>query len=361
MLRSYRVVAAAVLVLGLLGSVLYAKDWAGSARSSAEQSDQAEIDATIAQLQAGFDRYERALNSEKALLAASGGHVSFAAFQTFYEAMNITVNFPGMQGMGLVRVVADHEQAAFVAAARADGRPGFALAPPGVRPESYVMLYNEPSAFLGTSWGYDIGTNPTMRPSMERASDTGEASLSGKAVLSIDLDLPVDEQPVGLAMWSPIYETGADTSTVQGRRAGLEGFVSTPFRAQDFLSYFVGAGSTMGVQLFDSSAAAENLLAASPPGFSAAGETTTATLEVGGRSWVALFGPLPGTPPATYWHGPAAALTVGVALSAMLAALLWMYGARAQHRAETAFALASAAAEMKLSRDEAVSATRAKS
>ncbi len=90
------------------------------------------------------------------------------------------------------------------------------------------------------------------------------------------------------------------------------------------------------MEVFDGSVGPGNLLAASPRGFHAAGASVrTATLQVAGHPWVMRFAPLAGAAGAgfaTSWRGPAAVLAAGIALSALLAALLWLFGAKAEQR-----------------------------
>ncbi len=332
--RLYRVVAVLVLLLGTLGSGLYAAHWRASLQHVADQHAQRQVDDTEARLQAGFAGYGRALAAERALYAGSTGRVSYAQFRTFVAAMSLGRDYPGLGGLAFIQRVNGADLPAFVAANRADGRPGFTVEPAGPRSEYWPIRYSEP---LGVPpWGHDAMTNPGVRPYMEQAGISGQLTLSGKTVLANDLALPQDERPAAFGLFEPVYQSGADTATPAGRRAGLLGWATAPFRAQDLLAGYVGNGGGLGVEVFDGSVAPGNLLAASPGGFHATGAgVRTATLQVAGRPWVMRFAPLAGAAGAAFatsWHGPAAVLAAGIALSALLAALLWLFGAKAQQR-----------------------------
>ncbi len=332
--RLYRVVAVLVLLLGTLGSGLYAAHWRASLQHVADQRAQRQVDDIEARLQAGFAGYGRALAAERALYAGSTGRVSYAQFRTFVAAMSLGRDYPGLGGLAFIQRVTGADLPAFVAANQADGRPGFTVEPAGRRSEYWPIRYSEP---LGVPpWGHDAMTNPGVRPYMEQAGISGQLTLSGKTVLANDLALPQDERPAAFGLFEPVYQSGADTATPAGRRAGLLGWATAPFRTQDLLAGYVGNAGGLGVEVFDGSVAPDTLLAASPGGFHATGaDVRTATLQVAGRPWVMRFAPLAGAAGAAFttsWHGPSAVLAARIALSALLAALLWLFGAKAQQR-----------------------------
>ena len=47
---------------------------------------------------------------------------------------------------------------------------------------------------------------------------------------------PQPKQQSGFLIYAPVYRNGADTSTVDARRAALLGFVYSPFRIDDFIA-----------------------------------------------------------------------------------------------------------------------------
>ena len=330
----YRLLAVLVLLLGSLGSALYAAHWRSSSHHTADQHAQRQVDDTVARLQAGFAGYGRALAAERALYAGSSGRVSYAQFRTFVAAMSLGRDYPGLGSMTFVQRVNDADLAAFVAANRADGRPGFTVEPPGRRPEYWPIRFSEPLAV--PPWGHDVRSNPGIRSYMEQARTSGQLTLSGKTVVANDLALPPAQRPAAFGLIEPIYQSGADTATPAGRRAGLLGWATAPFRAQDLLASYVGNGAGLGVQVFDGSVAPGNLLAASPAGFHVTGAgVRTATMRVAGRPWVLRFAPLTGAagaPFAASRFAPAAVLAAGIALSFLLAGLLWLLGAKAKQR-----------------------------
>ncbi len=173
--RLYRVVAVLVLLLGTLGSGIYAAHWRSSLQHVADQHAQRQVDDTEARLQAGFAGYGRALAAERALYAGSTGRVSYAQFRTFVAAMSLGRDYPGLGGLAFIQRVTGADLPAFVTANRADGRPGFTVEPAGRRPEYWPIRYSEP---LGVPpWGHDARTNPrlgTEHAHLSRALGTPE-------------------------------------------------------------------------------------------------------------------------------------------------------------------------------------------
>jgi len=151
-------------------------------------------------------------------------------------------------------------------------------------------------------------TLPPAKEALDRARDTGALALSGRLTL-------MQNAAPGLVMYMPLYRAKADNGTVEGRRQGLAGWVSAPFRMEDVIHGMsrefdadIGlqiidstpgagavspvaiagdAGAAAGVQLFS------NLKA---PALGAGGQPLQARreLELGGRRWTLQMAPQPG-------------------------------------------------------------------
>jgi CHASE1-domain containing sensor protein len=135
--------AIAVVLIGTLGSALAAKGWHQTiARQRGDRLDRAASSRT-ATIEGVMANYENALQAARSLWVASDS-VSRQEFNAFARSLALRDRYPGLQGIGWRLFVTDGQRAAFLARARADGEPRFAIRPAGRRPVYYVTLYSYP-------------------------------------------------------------------------------------------------------------------------------------------------------------------------------------------------------------------------
>ena len=321
--------ASAVLVGGSVVSAGAATTW----RSSIERGDTERlsraVDIRVNAFEQGMDGYENAVRSVSALYRSSE-RVSRSEFRRFARSLELDRRYPGMQALGFQAYVRGDDLPAFVRQARADGPRDFKVTPSGHRAEYFVVLYNEPASRFGKTWGFDARMNPTVRPYLERARDSGRTVLSGKAVLGTDLALPKDQQPVSFGLFVPVYRPGVPLATVSRRRRAFLGWASSPFRAREFLTGAIdGLPELLGIELFDGPARSANLIARHRVrGQSGIGMLRS--LDVAGRRWTARMTPKAGAYSSDA-RGPEVLLIGGIALSALLAALMVLLARQRAH------------------------------
>ena len=119
--------------------------------------------------------------------------------------------------------------------------------------EAYFPVYFAEAA-LGAepeALGFDWGSIKSARAALMAARDTGEVN----AAAHIRLPGALDEEP-RIALFAPVYERGAETMTIDQRRAHLRGFVVAVLRIGDVLQEAIDLMPNMGVDLYllDSSA-----------------------------------------------------------------------------------------------------------
>nr|WP_246312352.1 CHASE domain-containing protein [Aquabacterium terrae] len=190
-------------------------------------------------------------------MLAATGTLDRAQFRAYVGARAITTAFPGVAGVGFIERVGREQLGAFVAAERRDGAPEFSVHGGGSAPQLYVVKYVEPMADNFRSWGVDFATEPVRREAIERAIDSGEATLTGAVTLT--------QRPVpGFLFLLPVYRNGSEPGTPEQRRAALLGLFYAPLQAADLLSgvaheadgaldfeLFNGDGSTLAQVVFD--------------------------------------------------------------------------------------------------------------
>ena len=170
-------------------------------------------------------------------------------------------------------------------------------------------------------------SEPSRRQAMERARDSGEAAASGKVRLIQENGM--DEQ-AGLVMYLPVYRNGSPVGTPAERRASLIGWVGAPFRMRDLMAGLGGErGTDVAVSIYDGikpSAPAllfRSVIDAAPRGSPERALVALHRIEVGGRQWTLEIGTTASFDAHIVSHRPTLVAAVGVAISALLAMLVW--------------------------------------
>lgn len=237
-----------------------------------------------------IETYIASLRGTAALFAATG-EADRETFQTYISRLELQSHYPGIQGIGFSKRIAPDQVEAFLSNIRKE-IPDFKIWPETPRDEYHTILYLEPQDRRNqAALGYDMFTEPARRAAMERARDSGLAATSGKVTLVQEID---PEKQAGFLIYLPIYKPGAVLETVEQRRAALNGFVYSPFRADDLLIGIFGGETNprIGFEIFDGlEPRPEALLyrsdesgAADRPSYSA-----TVPLDVWGRTWTLVF------------------------------------------------------------------------
>ncbi|WP_035373365.1 CHASE domain-containing protein [Pseudoduganella violaceinigra] len=258
-------------------------------------------------------------------LFASSDFVDRREFHTYIERLELAQNFPGLQGIGYMRLVPAAQLAHHIARVQADGFPDYAVTPPGQRSQYAPVVYLEP--FTGSNlqaFGYDGLAEPVRRAAFEQARDSGLPAMSGKLLLKQDGAGPVQ---AGFLVALPIYQNGMGRATQRQRRAALAGWVYAPFRIGDVMGA-LGQDALRGlaVAIYDGEEPKlENRLFDSAPALTANGDRrhTLKPLHLAGRRWTLQVSALP-RPGGVLSDKPHAIALGGLLMSALLALLAYV-------------------------------------
>ena len=226
--------AAVVFVAGLLLSVVAAIWQKGENDKLLEQRFAALVQEAMGQLQQRMGVYEYGLRGTRgAALAAGFSQLDRQHFRHYAQSRNVEKEFPGARGFGVIRRVPQSQEAAFVAASRADGWPTFAVRQ--LQPhagERYVIHYVEPVSANGPGVGLDIASEENRRSAAEIASRTGMATLTAP----ITLVQAEGKQKTSFLLLLPIYRTDAALSTEQEREQATQGWSYAPLVIDEVLA-----------------------------------------------------------------------------------------------------------------------------
>ncbi|HKO62958.1 MAG TPA: CHASE domain-containing protein [Pyrinomonadaceae bacterium] len=267
-----------------------------------EAEDRARFQGLVQQVHVGI---ESRLETYRALVLAGAGlfagseSVDNNEFKSFVDTLKVAENYPGIRGIGFTIRVKPEERLALIDTMRRQGNSTFRVWPETPRSEYHSVLYAEPPNDRNKALiGFDMSTEPIRRAAMERARDTGQPAASHRVapVTQINTNQPQG----GFLIYAPVYRRNQPTSTIDGRRAALLGFVYSGFRADEFLQGVVPqyAKSDISFQIYSNEIKPENLLHRSPDDPSPEGHeprfVASTTMDVGGQLWTINYVSLPG-------------------------------------------------------------------
>ena len=220
------------LGLGLLISVITSLWIKQSIEDRAVKQFSSVCDEVTVKISERLGAYALVLRGGVGLFAASDS-VERQEWQAYVEAQRAGDKVPGAQGIGFAQLISPGQLAEHTSQIRAEGFPEYTVRPPGERPVTTAIIFLEPFSVRNQrAFGYDMFSEPVRRTAMERARDTGDASLSGKVELVQETGKDVQ---AGVLMYVPVYSHGAVLETLEQRRAALFGWVYSPYRMNDLM------------------------------------------------------------------------------------------------------------------------------
>lgn len=259
----------------------------------------ARVDDSIRRIQQRMLDYEQVLAGVRGLFAASNS-VERREFRAFVAALNIEKSFPGVQSVGWVAMVPNHQKKAHIEAIHKEGFPEYTIKPEGDRDLYAVVVYVEP--FYGRNiraFGQDHYADPVRRHTINQARDLNAAFISGKVRLAQETDQRVQ---AGFQMALPVYRTGIPPDTIEARRAQFIGLVGSSFRMGDLMRGILGPHSTrsdIDIEIYDGNEISELALMHNADGVLQANNTspsrfsTIKQLKLANHSWTLAAHSLP--------------------------------------------------------------------
>ncbi|MBV8036460.1 CHASE domain-containing protein [Roseateles sp.] len=170
------------------------------------------------------------LKGARGALAALEGKLNRETFDAYVESRDMPEEFPGVRGFGFIERVARRDLDAFVTAHQHADSSGFRVYSSSRDATLYVVTQIAPFSRNFPAWGTDLGADPVRRQAIERAIDSGEATLSAPVRLVQD---PL--KGPGFLLLVPVYRQGTDPGTPEQRRQALQGVLCAPLVANELL------------------------------------------------------------------------------------------------------------------------------
>lgn len=214
-----------------------------------------------------------------AALLATADDLPASRFRRFVGELRLDADYRGADGIGWAPVVRQGEVAEWEEMVR-EQVPGAVRLHPPLDP---AQQYAAPVTFLQPDTernrraiGFDMFSDPVRRQAMLEAERTARPTASGKVVLRQEGDAG---EP-GFLIYMPVFQSSTD-----GRQ--LNGFIYSPFNAQDFLSSALeleDAGEVR-VRLYDRDVEDDRLLAEIGAS-EGEGKVLVETISIANNPWV---------------------------------------------------------------------------
>lgn len=237
------------------------------------------VDAVVAKINA----YEEMLRATQGLFYVAPD-LSRDDFGNYYQSLKLEDNYRGIQGLGYVVALTPEQKQAHIEAVRLTGLLNYDIYPAGERESYSSNLYLEPLSTKNRRViGFDMYSDTTRRQAMDRAVQTGEATLTEKVLLKQD---GTEATINGLLMYLPVYIDPSESNMPIAERTLHSGWVYAVFRIDDVLEEVLALHQHIGlIDIYDDAEESENIL------FSRSGKAADKlfslqkSYEVGGRTW----------------------------------------------------------------------------
>ena len=272
--------------------------------------------------------YEQVLRATKGLFVVNR-EVTRDMFSAYIQALNLTENYPGIQGIGFSAFVPAQEKERHIASVRKEGFEEYTIRPEGEREVYSAIVYIEPFADRNLrAFGYDMYSEPVRRAAMDKARDTGESALSGKVTLVQETSGEVQS---GFLIYLPVYKEDMQYEVPELRRRYLLGWVYAPFRMGDFMrGLFDDLGIDVDIEIYDGGTLneaarmfdARSDVQALSPGFR---WRSVARIEAANHMWSVAIAALPVFEHRIESGRTQLVLQAGLSISLLLALLMWIF------------------------------------
>lgn len=267
-------------------------------------------------------RFQLALLGVKGLVEGSG-FVDSEEFRDYINAIDMQKNLSGFQGMAIAFYVPHDAKKRHLAEMHQRGVVNYAIKPSGNREEYFPISLIEPySGSNLNAIGFDLSSNPLIKPFLLQARDTGLMVLTQKVTLIQDAGTQIP----AAVMYVPIYNNMMPLNTVEERRKAILAWVSGPFRISDLVAS-VGnqLDKDIDIEIYDGNVmSAETRLYGN--GAQHDSLQTLRSIDVGGRQWTFAMYALPEFD-ARFAQGVQPQIVAGgVIISFLLGLMFWLLG-----------------------------------
>lgn len=315
-----------VLVVLLIATALYWNYAQQQSKKASQEYFDFRVRQSVSLTEQRILAQEQVLRGARGLFAASE-KVERDEFRRYVTSLRLEENYSGIQGVGFSQIVPASEKTEHIAKVRKDsGHPEYTIRPEGIRDFYTTIIYLEP--FYGRNlraFGYDMYSEAVRRTALDKARDSGLASMTGKVKLLQEDDKNVQ---AGFLMYLPVYKNGAPQATVTERRENIIGWVYLPLRMTDLAHGIYGErAGDLDVEIYDGDKESPDALmydSISNHDLHKQNLVHTQQLSLTDHVWTMVIRSTPLMESRINTNRAALVAFSGVALSFLIAALVWL-------------------------------------
>lgn len=281
-----------VLTISLIVTVCVTYFYYSSAKAIDAQRFENRANKIKSEIQNHIETYVALLRAGRGFIYASP-QINNREFSKFVENFNLRTKYPGVLAIGYSKVFTAAEKDNLIEKLKKEGVTNFTINPDNPRSVYQSIIYIEPLDERNkTALGFDMSTEETRRAAIETARDSGEFAASGRVILIQEKD--IDKQ-AGFLIYIPVYKSRNDPQTVEERQKEIDGYIYSPFRAEDFVKEIIKDGSIdeVSFRVYDNELNENNLLAIGNEAetFDDSVLRKQNEVEFGFRKWVITYEP----------------------------------------------------------------------
>ncbi|PPC78661.1 hybrid sensor histidine kinase/response regulator [Pokkaliibacter plantistimulans] len=278
--------------------------------------------------------YEYGLSATRSIVLTTGGQgLNRELYHRYIGTRDFSGEFPGARGFGVIRRVPADTLNEFIAQARQDNWPDFAVRELSANTDTrYVIQYIEPVQPNIQAVGLDIASERNRKAAADKALATGEVQLTGPITLVQATGSPLQS----FLILMPIYRDPATPATEAERLSKAWGWSYAPLLVTDVLAGLELDPDKLHLELFDVTDVSKQERFYSSDNLDVSDtHPWQRRHEVFGRQWEVQLSVRPAFIAGLHLPSPWSAGSVSLGLSALLSALLGVVSLNRKNRERT--------------------------
>lgn len=223
-----------IFMVGLLLSAGLGVFFNHSNQAAIQQVVEKEASNTFDAITDRLTLYEQGLKSLRSFIVATGQqNITPQNFRQFIVSRELSVDFPGARGFGLIERVKREQEAAFLQEAQANISPDFAIRELSPHAgERYIIKLIEPMENNAAARGLDTASETQRREAAFKAMRRNEATLTGPITL-----VQASQNPLQSFLFLlPVYNSSAPLHSEEERENTTTGWVYMPLRMDEIMA-----------------------------------------------------------------------------------------------------------------------------